>query len=262
MRPLRAALTAGLLVALSACGGDAATESSDATGAAAQERDLTVFAAASLQQTFEQLGKDLEAQHPGLTVTFSFAGSSDLVAQLTEGAPADVLATADEANMDKAVTADLVAGAPRLFATNSMTIAVPAGNPAGVTSFADLTKEGTTVVVCAPQVPCGAATERVEASTGVTLTPASEESKVTDVLGKVASGEADAGIVYVTDAAGSTDVETVQIPRRDNTTNGYPVAVLEGSDDAGLAQEFANLVVADGQGRGQGRLQGAGFAAP
>ena len=247
------ALLAIVLTAAAGCSGSSTSDDSQA---------LTVFAAASLQKPFEELARDLEAEHPGLRVTLSFAGSSDLVAQLSEGATADVLATADETIMDKAVAGGLVTGSPRRFASNTMTILVPPGNPAGITSLAHLASGDAAVVVCAPQVPCGAATERIEEAAGISLTPASEESKVTDVLGKVASGEADAGIVYVTDAARSSDVEAVEIPAQDNTTTRYPVVVLADSKNAELAEEFAELVVADGAGQGEGRLEDAGFAAP
>lgn len=124
---------------------------------------------------------------------FSFAGSSDLVTQLTQGAPADVFASADTKNMDKARQAGLLAGAPVNFASNTLTIAVAPGNPKGIKTFQDLAKPGLNVVVCAPQVPCGSATQNVENKTGVTLTPVSEESSVTDVLNKITSGQADAG---------------------------------------------------------------------
>lgn len=232
------------------------------SGAGDDAQELTVFAAASLQEPFEELARDLEAEHPGLRVTLSFAGSSDLVAQLSEGAPADVLATADETTMGTAVDAGVVSGVPELFASNTMTIVVPTGNPAGITSLADLASGDAAVVVCAPQVPCGAATERIEEASGITLTPVSEESKVTDVLGKVSSGEADAGIVYATDAARSSEVEAVEIPAQDGTTTRYPVVVLTDSKNTELAEEFAALVVADGTGQGKGRLEDAGFAAP
>ncbi|HCB56736.1 MAG TPA: molybdate ABC transporter substrate-binding protein, partial [Arthrobacter bacterium] len=132
-------------------------------------------------------------------VTLNFAGSSDLVTQITQGAPADVFASADTKNMTKLSDAKLIDGTASNFATNVLEIAVPPSNPASISSFADLAKPGVKVVVCAPQVPCGAATETIEKATGTTLTPVSEESSVTDVLGKVTSQEADAGLVYVTD---------------------------------------------------------------
>lgn len=250
----RAGLAALAVVALglSACSGG------DADGGSSE---LTVFAAASLQRPFEQIADDFEADHPGVTVRFSFAGSSDLAAQLVDGAPADVLATADERTMGTVEDADLLSGSPQTFATNSMTVVVPKDNPARITSLADL--EGDVeLVLCAPQVPCGAAAERVEEASGLTFAPVSEEAKVTDVLGKVASGEADAGIVYVTDAQSSDDVGTVEIPDEDNTSTSYPVATLAGSEHHDLADELVAAVLADAAGDGAGHLEAAGFAAP
>ena len=222
--------------------------------------DITVFAASSLKSAFTALGAQLEKGNPGTHVKFSFAGSSDLVAQLTGGAPADVFASADTATMTKVVDASLVAGNPVNFATNTLTIVTPPGNPKHIASFADLAKPGTQVVVCAPQVPCGAATKKVEAATGTALTPVSEESTVTDVLGKVTSGQADAGLVYVTDAAGAGDkVTAVAFPEAGGAVNTYPIAVLKGSKNAATAQRFVDLVTGPD---GRKVLAGAGFAAP
>ena len=166
---------------------------------------LTVFAAASLKKAFSEIGEHFTTDNPGSVVEFSFAGSADLVTQLTQGAPADVLATADTKNMDRAATAGLLAGAPSNFATNTLTIVVAPGNPKKIAAFRDLAAPGLSVVVCAPQVPCGSATTKVEQATGVTLNPVSEESQVTDVLSKVLTGQADAGVVYVTDAQSAGD---------------------------------------------------------
>ena len=222
--------------------------------------DITVFAASSLKSAFTALGAQLEKGNPGTRVKFSFAGSSDLVAQLTGGAPADVFASADTATMTKVVDASLVAGNPVNFATNTLTIVTPPGNPKHLASFADLAKPGTQVVVCAPQVPCGAATKKVEAATGTALTPVSEESTVTDVLGKVTAGQADAGLVYVTDAAGAGDkVTAVAFPEAGGAVNTYPIAVLKGSKNAATAQRFVDLVTGPD---GRKVLAGAGFAAP
>lgn len=220
--------------------------------------DLTVFAAASLKSTFTELGGMLEKRNPGTTVTFSFAGSSDLVAQLTGGAPADVFASADTKNMTKVTDAGLATD-PVNFATNTLTIVTPPGNPKKVASFADLAKPGTTVVVCAPQVPCGSATEKVEKATGVELTPVSEESSVTDVLGKITSGQADAGLVYVTDAVGAKDkVTAVPFPESKDAVNTYPIVMLKGAKNAPTAKKFVELVTGPD---GQKVLAAAGFAA-
>ncbi|KWX68703.1 molybdate ABC transporter substrate-binding protein [Mycobacterium sp. NAZ190054] len=221
---------------------------------------VTVFAAASLKSPFTELGARFETDHPGTRVTFNFAGSSDLVAQLTQGAPADVFASADTANMAKAVEAGLVSGAPADFATNTLTIVTPPGNPGGITSFADLGRPGIQVVVCAPQVPCGAAAEKIEDATGVTLTPVSEESAVTDVLGKVTSGQADAGLVYVTDAAVAGDkVTPVHLAESGAAVNTYPVATLAGSPNPPAARQFVDLVTGP---QGREVLSAAGFGPP
>ena len=232
----------------------ASTPSSEITG------DITVFAAASLTKTFTELGARFEADHPGTTVNLNFAGSSDLVTQITQGAPADVFASADTRNMDKASEAGVVAGTPADFATNTLTIVTAPGNPKGIASFADLADPGTQVVVCAPQVPCGSATERVEQATGVTLDPVSEESAVTDVLGKITSGQADAGLVYRTDASAAGDkVTSVPFPESADAVNVYPIALLRDATNPAAAQEFVDLVTGA---VGQQVLAAAGFAAP
>ena len=258
-----AALGAAALVA--SCSSSQTDTASTTTGSASPAPtsitgDITVFAAASLKATFTELGTQMEKDNPGTKVTFNFAGSSDLVTQLTQGAPADVFASADTNNMTKAVDAGLVTGDPVNFATNTLTIVTPPGNPKQIASFADLAKPGTQVVVCAPQVPCGSATEKVEQATGVTLTPVSEESAVTDVLGKITSGQADAGLVYVTDAKGAGDkVTAVPFPESSGAVNTYPIAVLKESKNPAAAQKFVDLVTGP---EGQKVLAAAGFAAP
>ncbi|WP_066043258.1 molybdate ABC transporter substrate-binding protein [Herbiconiux solani] len=226
---------------------------------------VTVFAAASLKGTFTELATRFEAEHPGVDVELNFAGSSDLVTQITEGAPADVFASADEKNMTTLTDAGLIdPAAPVDFATNVLEIAVPPGNPAGITSFADLANPAAKVVVCAPQVPCGAATASVEQTTGVDIPAVSEESSVTDVLGKVTSGEADAGLVYVTDIAAAGDaVQGIAFPESANAVNTYPVAVV---DHAGrldgataVARAFVDFVAGAS---GRAVLSPAGFGAP
>lgn len=242
-----------LAAAVSGCGGD------DSGSDAEQGTTLTVFAAASLTGAFEQLGQEFEADHAGVDVQLSFAGSSDLVAQIQGGAPADVFASADEATMEK-LTADDLVGTPEAFATNVLEIAVPPGNPAGVASLQDLTKPGLNLVVCAPEVPCGAAAQQVAESAGLTLTPVSEEQSVTDVLNKVTSGEADAGLVYVTDVkAAGDDVEGITFPESAGVANVYPIATVTDSPNADLAQEFMDLVLSDD---GRSVLAGFGFGRP
>ncbi len=244
------ATAAAVSLGLSACTASHAAEDGDT---------LTVFAAASLTDVFTQIADDFEHNHPGVEVSLSFAGSSALATQVLEGAPADVLATANEQTM--AQVADQIDLETRIFATNVLTIAVPAGNPAGIESLADLTDPHARVVVCAPQVPCGAATQAVMEAQHVTLSPVSEEPNVTDVLGKVDSGEADAGLVYVTDLARANGVESIALDGADVAINRYPIAALPHDDTAAseLAQEFVEAVLADD---GLAHLADAGFGAP
>jgi len=264
----RALLTAVTAVALAtvALTGCSSTPSSGTTAApggtptTAVTGTVTVFAAASLTKTFTALGTEFEAAHPGAHVAFSFAGSSDLVSQLSAGAPADVFASADQANMTKAVKAKVIDGSPADFATNVLAIAVPPGNPAHVKSFADLASPSVKTVICAPQVPCGAATATVEKSSGVTLTPVSQESSVTDVLGKVSSGEADAGIVYRTDVKGAgSKVESLPFPEAATTVNVYPIAKVSDAPNPEGAAAFVAFVTGP---EGRKALTAAGFGAP
>lgn len=224
------------------------------------EPDLIVFAAASLKKAFTELGERYETENPGLDVEFVFAGSADLLTQLVGGAEADVLATADTATMDRASEAGLLFSAPVNFATNTLTIVVAPGNPMRINSFQDLTRPGLALVTCAPQVPCGAATGKVEKATAVTLSPVSEESQVSDVLTKVISGQADAGLVYVTDAlAAGRAVTAVPFPEAAGAVNTYPIAVLQQSTNLEPAQGFVALVTGE---TGRQILAAAGFARP
>ena len=257
---IRIAAAAALLLAMvTGCGSSDEGTSSSSTSST-EGGKLIVFAAASLKKSFTEIGEQFKTDNPGTVVEFSFAGSSDLVTQLTQGAPADVFASADTKNMDKAAQADLLAGDPVNFASNTLTIVVAPGNPKKVASFKDLTQAGLSVVVCAPQVPCGSATEKVEKATGVQLNPVSEESQVTDVLNKVTTGEADAGLVYVTDAQGAGDkVTAVPFPESADAVNTYPIAVLEQAKDRELAGKFLDAVTGEA---GQKVLSAAGFAKP
>lgn len=251
-RSLLAAIGAALLVPLAACG------SSD-DGGSSSTQTITVLAAASLTSTFTELGKEFEQAHSGTKVKFSFGGSSDLVSDIQNGAPADVFASADTANMDK-LTGDGTASDPQNFATNVLEIATPPGNPKGIKTFADLGKPGVKVVVCADGVPCGTAAETMEDRTGVKLKPVSEEQSVTDVLGKVESGDADAGLVYVTDVTAAGDKVTgVPFAESDQVVNTYPISVLKGSDHSSLAKEFVDFVLSSA---GQKVLKDAGFGQP
>jgi len=270
-------LTAGLLAAaLSACapgapgapgaaggaGSAPGTGNAAASGTSGGSRlsgKVTVFAAASLKSAFTRLADEFERRNPGTEVVLSFAGSSDLVTQISQGAPADVFASADSKNMAKLQEASLVDD-PVNFATNTLEIAVPSGNPASITTFADLARPGVKAVVCASQVPCGAAAHRIEEATGTALKPVSEESSVTDVLGKVASGEADAGLVYVTDVKNAGDkVEGIPFPESHQAVNTYPIAAVGTTRNRELAAAFISLVTGSD---GQKTLADAGFGAP
>lgn len=235
----------------------AASPSAAAEPAEALTGTLNVYAAASLQKTFTAIGDQLMAENPDLDVQFVFAGSSDLVAQLEAGAPGDVFASADERNMTKATDAALIEGNPQPFVTNHLTIVTVPGNPHGIAGLADLANPDLKVVVCAPQVPCGGATVKVTELAGVTLTPVSEENAVTSVLGKVVAGEADAGLVYGTDAKGAGDTVTaVDFPEAAEVTNVYPIGLLVSAQNKAAAQAFIELVLSDD---GQQVFQDAGF---
>lgn len=258
--PLIATAGVGLLM-LGACGQNETGGGAVGEGAAsAEERSLRVYAAASLTDAFNQLSEEFEAEHPGVNVTVNYGGSSGLAQQLIEGSPGDVFASADTNNMTKVTDAGLTDNQPQTFATNTLTLVVPVDNPADIESFEDLRREGVSLVTCAPEVPCGAATRRVEEANGVELEPVSEENAVTDVLGKVRSGQADAGIVYVTDAeSAGQDVRQVELPGADQAVNEYPIVTLRDSPQKQLANEFVHLVTGE---RGQNILREAGFGAP
>lgn len=244
----------------SSAGSGSVSPSTNADGSAGLDGNITVFAAASLNATFTELGSAFMAANPGVTVTFNFAGSSDLAAQIDAGAPADVFASADTDNMTKVTDAGDAAGKPVDFATNVLQIVTPPGNPAGITSLADLAQEGLNLVICAPQVPCGAATQRVAEATGTTLYPVSEEQSVADVLAKVTSGEADAGLVYVTDVQNSGDaVQGIEFPESSEAVNTYPITVLAEAQAPGTAAAFTEFVIGE---EGRQVLADAGFGAP
>lgn len=244
-------LLAGGLVA---CGSDGSD------GADGDGTTLTVLGAASLTGSFTELADQFEADHPGVEVKLAFDSSATLAGQAVEGAPADVLATADTGTMQDAVDGGVVAAGPTTFATNVMTLVVPAGNPAGITSFADLENDDVDYVVCVDTAPCGKTGAALLEQGGIDHEPASLETDVKSVLAKVTSGEADAGLVYVTDAtAAGADVESVEIPDAAAQQQEYPIAVLEQAGDADLAQEFVDLVLSE---EGQALLAAAGFGAP
>ncbi|MCO1656821.1 molybdate ABC transporter substrate-binding protein [Pseudonocardia humida] len=254
MRGSAVLVAAGAALLLTACASG---------GAAPDAGELTVFAAASLTETFTELGERFEAEHPGVAVRFNFGASSDLAQQIASGAPADVFAAASEATMKTVTDAGAAAGTPTVFATNVLRIATAPGNPKGIATFADLARPDLKVVVCAPQVPCGATAEKIEEATGVMLSPVSEEPDVKSALGKVTSGDADAGLVFVTDVTDVTgagaDVQGVPFPEAAQAVTDYPIVVLEDAPQAGLAAEFQDLVTGE---RGREALSAAGFGTP
>ena len=262
----RAAIAAVSLlsvVSLAACGGGASNSSTGAASGAASAGaekatgKVTVLAAASLQDAFEEIEKTVEKDNPGLDVSFDFQGSQDLVTSLSGGNSADVLATANNSTMKDAADQKLV-GSQTEFATNVLTLIVPKGNPKGITGL-DSSLEGANLVICAPEVPCGEATKKLADAQGVALNPASEEQKVTDVRGKVESGEADAGIVYTTDAAAAKDkVDKIDIPDG-GVVNHYPIAQTANPENAAGAKVFIDAVTGK---TGQEILAKHGFGAP
>ncbi|SBS75013.1 molybdate ABC transporter substrate-binding protein [uncultured Microbacterium sp.] len=231
---------AACALALTGCaaGADAAGPAADA----GPDIRLTVFAAASLQGAFDEIADLFEDGHPGVAVdAVRYDGSATLATQLIEGAAADVFASADEANMQKVVDAGLAAS-PTVFATNTLTLIVPAGNPAGVSGLSDFARPDPVIVQCAHEVPCGAAADRLLTAAGVTARVDSYEQNVTAVLTKVAAGEADAGLVYVTDAAGRSDIDTVTTPGAEAVVNLYPIAALAGASAPEAATAFVAFV--------------------
>ena len=266
----RAAIAAVSLlsaVSLAACGGSASNSSTGgATGAASASASggaqkatgkVTVLAAASLQKAFEEIEKTVEKDNPGLDVTFDFQGSQDLVSSLANGNSADVLATANNSTMKTAADQKLV-GSQTEFATNVLTLIVPKGNPKKITGL-DSSLDGANLVICAPEVPCGEATQKLSIALGVTLNPASEEQKVTDVRGKVESGEADAGIVYTTDAAAAKDkADKIDIPDG-GVVNHYPIAQTASPENAAGTKVFIDAVTGK---TGQEVLAKYGFGKP
>ncbi len=256
LRRSAVAVLAAAALALTGCA--AAAENTPSPSAPANESavsgELTVYAAASLSGAFDAIGEAFTAENPDVEFSPVYDGSSTLVTQILEGAPADVFASADEANMDKAAD---VAVDPTLFASNTLVIAVPAGNPGGVETLADLAD--VTTVLCAPEVPCGAASAKLLSAAGVTVDAASLEQNVTAVLTKVAASEADAGLVYATDVIGRDDVEVIVPDGADEVVNHYPIAALSDAPNAEAADAFVAFVLSEA---GQKILADFGFGAP
>jgi molybdate transport system substrate-binding protein len=213
-----------------------------------------------LKPAFTLLAGKFQTDNPGATIDFDFATSSELANKLTQGASADIFASGDSAQMDTVVKADLTSSDPVNFASDTLVIVTAPGDPKQIRSFADLAKPDLRVAICQASSPCGSATQRIEDNTGVHLNPVSEESVSSGVLGKVTSGEADAGLVYLTDAHKAGDrVTAVKFPESDDAVNTYPIAILKHGSQPALAQKFVDLVTGA---TGQRVLTQAGFASP
>lgn len=240
MQRITAASSLLLLTVLAGCSGSTGTNADSGMGLSGE---LTIYAAASLKSIFDELAADFAAAHPGLTVNpINYDGSSSLALQIIEGAPVDVFAAADEHNMAKVTDADLTAG-PQVFAANTLTLVVPAGNPGGVTALADLANSELDVVLCDVEVPCGNASQQLLRNAGINASVDSYEQNVAAVLTKVANNEADAGLVYVTDATGNPGVEIITVPGAEEVVNRYPITALSGGSNPDAAQDFVAYVL-------------------
>ncbi|MER5469360.1 molybdate ABC transporter substrate-binding protein [Streptomyces sp. NPDC002935] len=261
-----AGVGAAALLALSAC-----SSSDDASGSSGEQKSsassspklsgtVTVFAAASLKESFTTLGKDFEKAHPGTKVTFNFGGSDTLAASITGGAPADVFAAASPKTMAIVTDKNDAATAPATFVRNQLEIATLPGNPDKVASLKDLTKSGLKVVLCDKTVPCGAAAQKALDASKLKLTPVSYEQDVKSALTKVELKEADAAVVYKTDVKAAGDkVEGVEFPESADAINEYPIALLKDAPNAAAAKAFIELVRSA---EGQKVLTAAGFLQP
>lgn len=247
------------VLALAGCGGSSGTKAAS-SDSGKLSGTLTVFAAASLTGVFTDLGNQLEKDNPGLQVKFNFAGSDALATQITQGAPADVFASANTTQMKVVTAAGLGQGAPKVFAENVLEIAVPQGNPAHVTGLKDFANASLTLAVCAPAVPCGAAAQKVFQAAGVDAKPDTLEEDVKAALTKVQLGEVDAALVYTTDVkAAGTKVQGIAFPEADDAVNQYPIVALKTAPNPAAATAFVALV---NSAQGKKALEQAGFRAP
>jgi len=257
-----AALTALalLLTGCSASSGSAATVSGASAGKASPGKPLIVFAAASLQGSFDALAKSFQKANPEYPVApIRYDGSQALATQIVGGASVDVIAFADQQSLGPVTKAGL-AGKDTSFASNTLRIAVPPGNPKGIRDLSDLTRPGLKVVICAPQVPCGTATQTLLSNAGVQLTPASEETNVTSVVTRVENGEADAGLVYATDVAASGGkLDGITPAGAGKVVNSYPIAVANKAPSPKAAHAFVSFVLSSA---GQRILARFGFGKP
>ena len=240
-------------------GGPASSAASSDVATDAEPTALTVFAAASLTEAFDELAATFEAEHPSVDVILSFGGSAALAQQVVEGAPVDVFASAAEPPMQAVVDAGLAAD-PVVFATNTLELVVPAGNPAGVTGLDELADADLRIALCDASVPCGAASAKLLEQEGVVAAPDTLESDVKAVLTKVSLGEVDAALVYRTDViAAGDEVEGIEVPGAGSVVNRYPIAALTEADDADAAADFVAFVTGDA---GRAVLAEAGFGKP
>lgn len=259
-----AAVGAAALLALSACSSDDSSSGSGSSAPASSSPKLsgtvTVFAAASLKESFTTLGEQFEKEHPGTKVTFSFGGSDSLAASITGGAPADLFAAASPKTMKIVTDAGNTSADPETFVRNQLEIATLPGNPDKISSLKDLTKSDLKVVLCAEEVPCGSAARKALEASELKLTPVSYEQDVKSALTKVELKEADAAVVYKTDVRAAGDkVEGVDFPESADAVNDYPIALLKDAPNAEAAKAFIELVRSD---QGQRVLTGAGFLKP
>lgn len=255
-RPRR---TAAFLLAIALLGGTAACAATGFSSSASGGKGLTVFAAASLTETFTELGRTFESDHPGTKVTFNFGSSATLARQIAQGAPADVFAAANAVTM-KAVTDAGHAANPTIFVRNKLQIAVPAANPAKVDGLEDLADPQVKVALCAPQVPCGDASAKALAAAGVSVKAVTLEQDVKATLTKVSLGEVDAALVYATDVKATAGrVTGIDFPEAGQAVNDYPIVALAQAPSAALARQFVELVLSE---RGKRVLARAGFQLP
>jgi molybdate transport system substrate-binding protein len=253
-----AGASAAALLTLSAC--SSATGSDKGSSSAKPSGTVTVFAAASLEESFKTLGRQFEKEHPGTKVTFNFGGSDTLAASITGGAPADVFAAASTKTMAIVTDQQDAAGTPATFVRNRLEIATLPGNPDRISSLKDLTEPGLKVVLCDETVPCGAAARKALDAGGLKLTPVSYEQDVKSALTKVELKEADAAVVYQTDVRAAGDkVEGVDFPESAEAVNDYPIALLKNAPNPTAAKAFMALVKSA---EGQKVLSRAGFLTP
>ncbi|WP_063059834.1 molybdate ABC transporter substrate-binding protein [Nocardia sienata] len=239
----RLAPVAVLMAVLAGCAGQ---DSGDASGGSGDgiTGTVTVFAAASLTETFTTLGEQFEQAHPGVAVVFGFGGSSALAEQIAQGAPADVFASAAPRNMEQVIESGDITAAPVTFVGNRLEIAVPAGNPGSISGLADFGRPGPRIALCAEQVPCGAAADKVFAAAGVTPQPDTREPDVKAVLTKVTLGEVDAALVYRTDIrAAGDEVTGIEFPESEKAINDYPIAPVAQAPNPVAAAAFVDFVL-------------------